>query len=374
MRKMKKWTLKKNTRQRVIAVLLFFLVLALAGLYWSYTRPAETTVDYTAFPYSQESTLDYRVYLLPNELYEETYLEPGRAYISALTDYISTEFAYRFSAGSKADIDGEYSVTANIVALTGQEDYLVWEKNFPLLAPEAFHVHGKDVFLREEVILPFSEYVALANSIVETTGFSPQKLNLRVNYNVGLAADTPEGAIEETAASELIIPLSGNVFTVGGSLEDSETGGIPASRVEPVPYFEEARSGFALLSILLVLFLLIFIQVTVGKEERNKFVKKRLSHILKQYRDRIVKCTEKISASGHDNILLVASFEDLLKIADELGKPIFYQNGQNGQNEENYEHSFFVFSEQYAYRYNLGEVFSAPLGVLSQKHLLQRLR
>lgn len=369
MQKIKKWTLKKKTRQGVIAVLLFILVLALAGLYWSYTRPAETAVEYTTFPYNQESTLDYRVYLLPNELYEETFLGPGRAYISALADYISTEFIYRFSAGSEAEIDGEYSVTANIVALTGQEDYLVWEKSFPLLAPETFHVNGKDVFLREEVILPFSEYVALANSIRETTGFTPQKLNLRVNYNVNLVADTPEGVIEETATPELIVPLSGNVFTVGGSLEDSRTGGIPATRQEPVPYFEEARTGFALLSSLLVLFLLIFIQVTVGREERNNFIKKKLSRILKQHQDRIVKCAEAIPSPGQGNILEVASFDDLLKIADELGKPIFYQSGQK---EENYEHTFSVFSEQHTYRYTLGEVFSSPMSVLSQKHMLRQ--
>lgn len=378
MLKIKKWTLKKKTRQGVIAVLLFILVLALAGLYWSYTRPAETAVDFTAFSYSQESMLDYRVHLLPNELYEEAYLGPGRAYISALTDYISTEFIYRFSAGSEADIKGEYSATANIVALTGQEDHLVWEKSFPLLATEAFHINGKDVFLREEVILPFSEYVALANSIVETTGFSPQKLNLRVNYNVDLVADTPEGVIEETAAPELIVPLSGNVFTVGGSLEDSRTGGIPATRQEPVPYFEEARTGFSLLSTLLVLFLLIFIQVTVGREERNNFVKKKLSRILKQHQDRIVKCAEAIPSPGHGNILEVASFDDLLKIADELGKPIFYQNGLGSQGSlgaqggNGYEYLFFVFSEQYSYRYLLGEVSLPSRGALSQRHLLHQ--
>jgi hypothetical protein len=226
-------------------------------------------------------------------------------------------------------------------------------------------MNGKDVFLREEVILPFSEYVALANSIRETTGFTPQKLNLRVNYNVELVADTPEGVIEETATPELIVPLSGNVFTVGGSLEDSRTGGIPATRQEPVPYFEEARTGFALLSSLLVLFLLIFIQVTVGREERNNFIKKKLSRILKQHQDRIVKCAEAIPSPGHGNILEVASFDDLLKIADELGKPIFYQNGQSGVN--NYEFLFSVFSEQYTYRYHLGEVSLPPRGVCYRK-------
>ncbi|HHT47412.1 MAG TPA: DUF5305 domain-containing protein, partial [Firmicutes bacterium] len=163
--------------------------------------------------------------------------------------------------------------------------------------------------------------------------------------------------------------LSGNVFTVGGSLEDSRTGGIPATRQEPVPYFEEARTGFALLSSLLVLFLLIFIQVTVGREERNNFIKKKLSRILKQHQDRIVKCAEAIPSPGQGNILEVASFDDLLKIADELGKPIFYQSGQK---EENYEHTFSVFSEQHTYRYTLGEVFSSPMSVLSQKHMLRQ--
>lgn len=348
---MKKWTLRKKTRQGAVAVLFIIIIITLAGVYWSYTRPAETAVGYTAFPYSQESKVDYQVYLLPNELYEETYLGPGRAYISRLTDYINTEFMFRFWAEDEADINGRYSVTANIEALTGQENLLVWEKSFLLLPPEDFHIRGKEVFLREDIVLPFSEYAALANEIVEATGFSPQSLNLKVNYNVELAANTPDGVIRESAAPELTVPLSGNVFTVGGTLEDSKAGGIDVTRWEPVPYYEEARRGFTLASILLVLCLLVFIQVTVGREERNNIVKRKLSRILKQHHDRIVKCTEKIPNPGHGNILAVASFDDLLKIADELGKPIIYQNGQNG---DSLEYSFFVFSEPYAYRYSPG--------------------
>ena len=125
-RQVKKWTLEK-TRQGAVAVLFITIIITLAGVYWSYTRPAETAGDYTVFPYSQESRVDYQVYLLPNKLYEETHLGPGRAYISGLTDYINTEFMFRFWAEKEADINGRYSVTANIEALTGQ-DYLVWEE------------------------------------------------------------------------------------------------------------------------------------------------------------------------------------------------------------------------------------------------------
>lgn len=368
--KMKKWMLKKNTRQGIIIFLLLILVLALAGLYWSYTRPAETAVEYTAYPYTCESKVDYEVHLLPNELYEETSLGPGRAYISALTDYISTEFKFRFIAENDAEIIGEYSVTANIMAQTGQDDHLVWEKSIPLLPAETFNFRGKEILLWEEVVVPYYEYVALANEIVEEAGFSPQNFNLRVNYNVDLVADTPDGIIEESASPELVVPLRDNVFTVEGSLEGNETGGISAMRWEPVPYFEEAKTGFALLSILMFLCLLIFFQVTVAKEEKNSFVKKRLFRILKQYRDRIVKCSENIP-SPHENILAVASFNDLLKIADELGKPIFYQNGQTG---DSLEHLFFVFSDQYTYRYILGEISFSSMNALAQNNLLQRLR
>ena len=140
---MKKWTLRKKTRQGAVAVLFIIIIITLAGVYWSYTRPAETAVGYTAFPYSQESKVDYQVYLLPNELYEETYLGPGRAYISRLTDYINTEFMFRFWAEDEADINGRYSVIAKIEALTGRRIFLSGRKVFSFCHRMIFISGGK---------------------------------------------------------------------------------------------------------------------------------------------------------------------------------------------------------------------------------------
>ena len=368
---MKKKTLQKNVRQGIIAVLFLCLALALGGLYWSYTRPAETTVNYTAFPYTHENSLAYRVHLLPNDLFTETSLEPGRAYISSLTDYIDTRFVFRFAAENEAAINGEYCVTASLTAYTGPENNLVWEKVFPLLPVKTFQLRGKEVLLQEDVALPFSQYTRLADQIVEETGFSPQNLSLEVSYDVAWTVDAPEGTIAETAGPKLTIPLRASVFTVEGALEQKESGGISAVKTVPVPYIEEVKIGFITLSVLSCLLLLVFFQITVNREEKDNLTGKIVSSILKKHRDRVVRCAENNFSAGHDHVLTIASFDDLLKIADELGKPILYQSGAG---ENNYDHSFYVFSEHLAYRYALGELFSPPMESLPPQRLLDRLR
>ena len=199
-------------------------------------------------------------------------------------------------------------------------------------------------------MLPFSQYYAYAEEIIEKTGFNPEILNLNVSYNVTLIANTPDGAVEEAASPKIVIPLKGKVFTVSGNLQDIKDGEITAVRQLAVPYFEEAKTGFGLFAVLLVLFLLITMQMTVAKEEKNKAVRQKLSRILKKYQDRVVKCSEEIPILNQHNVLMVSSFEDMVKAADELERPILYF-----QTKEESEHSFFVISEQYVYRYNLGE-------------------
>lgn len=367
---MKKRMLRKSIRQKIIAASLFFLIVALVGLYWTYSRPSETVESYTAFPYTLESTIDYQVHLRPNNLYEKPSIGPGRAYLSSLTDYIDTKFSYLFSAESAAELRGEYYVTATIKALTGrgEQNYLVWEKNFPLLPLETFEVDGTEVILQKNVVVPFAHYVALTENIVEETGFSPSSLNLEVDYHVALTADTPDGTVVEEAGPKLTIPLVGKIFTVEGSQEDEVTGGIEATRIVPTPYYQEAKTGLTALSIVLGLFLLVFFLMTVAKEE-DSIAEKKLSRLLKQYRDRIVESAEKISFPSHGNILTVSSFDGLLKVADELEKPIVYQNEQYGQD---CEHSFFVFSDECTYRFNFGRVSTLSIDTPAQKHFPRR--
>lgn len=347
---MKKTILKGNIRLGLLLGLGLLLLGALAGLFWSYARPAKTAAQYTARPYTYESAVDYRVRLQPNKLYDQQHLGPGRAYLSALTDSLETEFTFHFTAEEEAELKGEYSVSALIAARSGPENHPLWEKSFLLLPPKPFAVSGTEVLVQESVAIPFSQYAALAKSIVEETNYSPQSLTLEVVYGVTVEADTPEGQLRETVAPKLIIPLRETVFTVEGELESQGSGGIAATRWESAPYHGEARWGFALLTAVLGLTLVLCSQMTAA-EKKPGAAQQRLSRILKQHRERIVECTGKIPLSGH-NLLAVASFEDLLKIADELEKPVFYHCGS----EENRGHSFLIFSGQHAYCYNLGEI------------------
>lgn len=363
---MKKKVFKRKTRQGLIAGLLIMLALALAGLCWSLVRPLEMEEEYQAFSYRQDANIDYLVGLHPNGLYDEAQLAPGRAYITSLVNTIDANFTYRFSAKQEAEISGEYSIIAVMGATAGTESSALWEKSFVLHPPQAFSAAGKEFTLQESVSIPFSHYYAYANEIIEMSGFNPDGLTLNVYYDVKLSADTPGGQAEETSMLQMTVPLRSKVFTVGGNLEEQKSGDLTATKTTAAPYYEETRLGFGLFAVLLVLLLIITLQVTTAKEEKNRIIGQRVRRLFRRYQERIVKCTGAMPDLDQQYVLAVGSFDDMLRAADELEKPILYFSIREKGEETG--HSFFVISEQYIFRYNLGEPPNLPAGNLSRKH------
>lgn len=356
---MKKKKFAKRSWQILIVLTLVLLLGSGAGLLWSYNAPLEVSEEYTAYSYRQESVVDYNVHLLPNSFFNETVLEAGRAYITELTDYISTDFTYRFAGNGEEEINGEYSVVATLTAYTGKEGHKVFEKTSELLPPQSFTATNNVVSFQESVIVPFQEYLEFATRLREETRFNPDELSLSVKYNVTIAAETEQGVVRDQFAPSMEISLKGNTFVVTGNLTEEKTDSIPATRKVSFSLIEQARKVFSVSTISLAGFLLYFSLLITPKEQKINCQEKEVSLILKKYGDRIA-----VSKSGvpevSNKVILINSFEDIVKIADELGKPIlYYQAGT----ESICRHSFLVLSEERDYMYHV-EVRLLPATVV----------
>lgn len=341
--------IKKQRRQMVILLLASLLAVYAAGLLWSYSAHEEKTIVDEDYHYWHKAELDYAVQLLPNTVFSEGLLNPGRVYVTELTDFITVNFLYRFSGERKADIRGNYRVTAELVALMAQdrEDQLLWEKEFDLVPRQSIAVDDREFYLTETFAIPFAEYQELIGQIHNEIKVSPAVINLVVRCDLNLTAETGNGVIRENLAPSMIIPMKGNTFTVNGNLAEEAEGSLVNARIEPVVSVRIARTIFPVAAILTAVILVVFLMLTFPADVEINPREREISRILKMHKDQIINTTGKLPLIPEKTVK-VDSIEELMKLADEVGRPVLHAKIID---EAKWEHCFMIYTQELVYMY-----------------------
>lgn len=355
-----KRTLKPSTRKICLLVLGLLLIGTVASLAWNTMgRAQEQKEEFIRYAYQEQSKLNYRVYLLPNQLFTEPSIGPGKVYLAHLTDRINTFFEYHFTGQEAADFNGSYEVHGWISAMnevgnkskTQQE---VWRKDFTYVPPTPFSGHDLKVDLNQEVSIPYQSYRQFSEQVQEITKFVPDSIKLTVQYSVNLASKTSKGPLQDNFTSSITIPLNSAAFSVQGKLEQQKKDGIKGSAMVPVPGLKVLQmilAAFSALFLFLFLFMWLFIR---SQEEFMSPSERQCTALLKKYGERIIILKEGLTVSAFDQMLPVHSFEDLLKAADDLAQPILMENADIDQ------YLFYVRDGNIIYRYTLDIPWFSP--------------
>ncbi|NLC07964.1 MAG: DUF5305 domain-containing protein [Syntrophomonadaceae bacterium] len=352
---MGKKTINKNTRLGLIVVLALMLAGSTGLTVWWYQQPLEKVKEVPVYTCQQQIQVDYQVFIDPNNFFAEQIIGPGQAYITSLTQDIETTLNYSFSGDAPSDISGQYQVEA---VLTGyilkekpgsqtmeREKVRVWTRAWELLPPTPFFAHDRKLEVKQPVPVDVRSYAFFAEQVARELKFSADVVELAVTYNVQAEALTPRGEVEEPIKAVMLIPLKGASFMVEGMLTDKKEKSITQSETEIVAGVKTARRGFAVAAGVLALLLLLVIFKTtaeiVSPEERI------LRQIMKKQGDRIVAGFSWVPAISDKNIINLNSFDDLVKVADEVKQPILYEQANTSL------HSFYVVNAPLIYRYSL---------------------
>jgi hypothetical protein len=336
-------------RQIAIYAFVALLVFSAAGLLWSYTVSASQEEDYTTYYYLQEASFDYRIYAAPNNIFPSRVLGPGNAYITSLTDYIAVDFEYNYFGESEAELKGSYGVAAKLAAYTAQQEYLVWEKEYALLPTKQFNTIDSDFSFKERFNIPLAEYIAFTEQIREETGFNPAELNLVVTGNVSMEVATEDGAVSDQLSPTMIIPMKDSVFTVNGQMFEEKEGGIAQTRVVVAAPVSAGRAVFPVLVAITAIGLALLRFLTVPTQIKARSDQHQVPGILKKHKERIVVTANGVTAlpAGTINVL---DFDELLKLADEVGRPILYPQPSSV---EGNNHFFLVYTPEQTYAYGI---------------------
>lgn len=357
---MKKIMLKKKLRELIVISTTIALIGSVIALSWSYLTESTKEFEEVDYYYLQEYFTDYRVVLKPTDVFKERILDPGGAYIADITDHIIVNFEYLFFGERDAVVEGRYSVEASLIALVMHEqvEKVVWEKQYDLVPTQQFGGNDSEYSIQERFIIPFAEYLEYSKSVMEETGFSPPLLNLVIKSEVLLTAETEEGVIEESLYPTMFIPLRGHTFDVSGNLEGELEGALTKTGYQPIVLITKLQQILPFIVSLLTLMLLVIVIFTAPTTSYSfntingaklDLIDKEVERMFKKYKDRIVKTSSELTIET-SKAVFVESFDDLLKLSDDIERPILY----TCQKEDSIgRHIFYLIAQEQAYAYGI---------------------
>lgn len=332
--------MKKRERatKRLIFDLVLFVILLSIGillLYKALGFESEKVVKY-----SEKSDLDYKVYLVKNDFYEDEYLGKNMLYVANLIDKILIDFSYDFESDDNEDIDFTYSIIAKLSITNPTATKAYFEKSYVLLNEKKVNMkNASSQAIKEQISVDYPYYNRLANSFKNQYGVeSDSKLTVYMLVNKKNTNDS-NFVLNSSSVMNVVVPLSERSVDIKLDYKDiNSTSNIIKKQTMTIKdILPLIGSGvFVLLSLVMVVKAVRNANLLIAKKSMyDKYVSK----ILKEY-DRLIAESSTLLSFDDKEIINISKFTELLDIHDNLQLPIMYYE------EREHELSYFYISHQ----------------------------
>lgn len=349
--------IKLHKYLRFMLIILSVVIFAVASvmLYRELKVPKFTEEKVTLYKSNHKTDAKYQVFLKPNILYDKNNLEEEQLYLTEFVDSIQTNFQYQFTGEADAEVIGDYAVIAAVEGYVTEEEKIktIWKKEFVLSPKTEFKTSDKKITIKKDVSLKLEEYNTFVEQVAEASKVDAStKLSLFMNINS--KASTDKGEVVEKFTPQLVIPLGSSNFEIiksgvgekPGILEETKKIQLPPNEMMINLY--GAALGFA------IILLSSLIGFTTNAQE-DPFTKK-IKKIFKKHGNRLVALNAEVAVTC-EAFSEVKSMDDLVRVADELGKPILYQYWEEPKNIT----QFCVYDDTCTYAYHIKDLPMEPV-------------
>lgn len=338
-------------KDKKIAVLVILIVLSIAllyNVYNAYQVPAYIERYDSRCDYEHDGDFHYIAHITSTSIYNnKSTIGPDEICFSKITDHLDISFYYTFRCTEPAEVKGDYEIIALV------ESPEQWKKRFIIVPKTAFNSTGRYADFTSSFPLNISHYNSIANEIGDEIGIRPSDPKLTIETNIHTIAKADAGNIDETFSPAIEIPLNKDIIEINGDLHQRKNGSIgKTERIyqQSVIYRRHYTLGALVLClILLIVFAYMFLAAKQGSRGRGvSKIEKEVMVAKKKYGDWIVD-TEDIPARADDRVISMNSLEDLIKVAEEIGKPVIHKKSPTPKG----EHTYHVFDGATRYDYTL---------------------
>lgn len=346
--------LKLNSKLRVILIILGILLISIGsgGLYKSVTTKEVVIEDKEVYKYTNKFISNYDVNIKTNPYIDGNKMPAGLNYISDLVTSIdmSLNYSYTDLQEEAVPVKYDYKIDAIIKATyeTDDKEYEVLSKTENLKRVEVQETTSDNLVINESINIPYSKYHEIIKDFKQTLGMNVDA-KLYIILTVNTTADVNSKQVKNEYKSDYKINLGNKVATVDAKNNDTNSNSIRnKTTTEKKVDFDTKKAVCSIIAMIagIAITYLIACKTTKLNIIENKY-KEELNRILKSCQDRIVIVENQLDMDI-DNTILVAKFEELIKLSEELYKPILCWTEKNVE-----ETQFSVISNRVRYVYIL---------------------
>lgn len=330
-----KLQINKIVRSLMIIMSALLLTGSLIYLFLLWRHPPVTKKSFNVYTYQHKGDLTYQVKLKPNSVFLEEDIksnDPKQIYFFKIIDMIDLNFSYNFQADQDAVINVAYELLATIDAPK------MWSKDFVLVPLEQISKKGRNASFNIKYSLDLANYVNTLKSINEELGVSAIDPKLIIKGNVYIDAVTNHGVVNDSVPLTLSIPLTTGTIKIGGKPSFHEDSALQKTVTAVDQVAKRDRMLYTLIfAAVSAIMLLFFWLMTENKVLVNsEHLSKKIDSVKNKYGNIMVNVNS-VDLNEMNRVDL-ASVNDIMEIADELGKPVVCQ-----VSEENLPQVMFVF-------------------------------
>jgi hypothetical protein len=340
----KRIPISRLTRLALTVLLGGTVLLCLAMLVRALMLPAEISGSRAVFEYEQNAKMDYTVGLHPNPLYDRLELGPGIAYFLNLITDIRVHATYSLRTDRPIPVECVYTLTGTlrVYDTNTKEGVVIWSRPYTLIEDRSTHAEGGQLTLGDTVAIDVHSYLPILTQIEELTEVKPARAVLILEWHT--RALTTEGIpIGEGTVTTLEIPVGAKCFTIAGEPTAKDKGSFTVADVRKDPRVMAERRTWGIWLAVSAAFLWCFVTFTTVSLTEKKV--QAVNAALKKAGSRLVRSLTPEPAGG--TVIDMCSIDDLLRVADELGKPVVLIT----QSEENGANLFYVIDGETRYQY-----------------------
>lgn len=342
--------IRRSTKYTIVIASAILILFSLVNFAIYLQQENMITERRQIYKYTNKYNYDYKINLISNQYMTNDEIEDKNlAYVTDLIDNIELYLNYDYTADKDSEIKCTYSIIGKMQAVYTKngEEQKIWEREETLLEEKNLSSTSNNLNINEKIILDLKDKNNLINNFKQQLGISiDAKYTVTLKINTSTVIEGKEVTNETKPVINVDLAEKTTKITGENNTENTEY----ISKEYKVT--KESNRIIIIINFILVIIgiatLRFALKATVANTIRNEY-KLELNRVLRICQDKIVKVSTKTN-DEETEVVLVKDFGEIVKVSEELFKPILYYEEKDKNKEEAW---FSVVSGKTTYRYIL---------------------